>query len=72
MSDLTSLKLDFSKTQYDTNVKKKIIPNDFEIIDPNDEVFMFKNNKIKEDLVEVDKNVKKVNEKVQMIEKMKN
>ena len=72
MSDLTSLKLDFSKTQYDTNVKKKIIPNDFEIIDPNDEVFMFKNNKIKEDLVEVNKNVKKVNEKVQMIEKIKN
>lgn len=49
-----------------------MIPNDFEIIDPNDEVFMFKNNKIKEDLVEVNKNVKKVNEKVQMIEKMKN
>ena len=46
MSDLTSLKLDFSKTQYDTNVKKQMIPNDFEIIDPNDEVFMFKNNKI--------------------------
>ena len=49
-----------------------MIPNDFEIIDPNDEVFMFKNNKIKEDLVEVNKNVKKVNEKVQMIEKIKN
>ena len=72
MSDLTSLKLDFSKTQYDTNVRKQIIPNDFEIIDPNDEVFMFKNNKIKEDLVEVNKNVKKVNEKVQMFEKIKN